>query len=82
MDERQRQREQGELAMFVAFAAMAGLGGWLHSSLLGLFGALGALSAGALYVWQREALVRLVYRREPPRGPAQRRWRTPETTAP
>ncbi len=64
MDELGRQRERGELALAIAFLAMVGLGAWLHATLLTLFGALGALGALVLYLWQRCCLMRLTYRRE------------------
>lgn len=50
-----------ELVAIVVFAAIAGVGGWLHAAVLALFGALGLLSALVLYLWQRECLVRLRY---------------------
>ncbi len=59
MNELGRQREQGEIALALAFSAMAGAGAWLHAPLLALFGVLGALSSSILYLWQRCCLMRL-----------------------
>lgn len=63
MNERQFQRETGELAIALGFALAAGIGGFLRSSLVALFGALGMLSALTLYLWQRTCLARVSYRR-------------------
>jgi uncharacterized protein (DUF58 family) len=52
-----------ELIAIVAFAGVAGVGGWLHAAALALFGALGLTASLVLYLWERTCLVRLAYTR-------------------
>ncbi len=53
----------GELRVALAFLALAVVGWWLHSLALAIVGALGALTCAALYVWQRDCLTAVSYRR-------------------
>jgi len=58
-----RRRVDGEGWVAAAGLALAGLGWSLHATLLALAGTLGALTAVALWVWQRQCLAGVTYRR-------------------
>ncbi len=53
-----------ELYVALVWLALAGIGWWQRSTPLAIVGVLGALTTGVLYVWQRECLVGVTYRRE------------------
>lgn len=53
----------GELWAGVFLAALAGAGWWAHSVLLAASGTLGVASVFLLWVWQRECLTNVSYRR-------------------
>ena len=53
-----------ELHVALVWLALAGIGWWQRSTPLAIIGVLGALTTGALYVWQRECLVGVTYSRE------------------
>jgi uncharacterized protein (DUF58 family) len=52
-----------EVRTAAAFLGLAIVGWWLHSLPLAIVGALGALTAATLYLWQRECLTGVTYRR-------------------
>lgn len=53
-----------QLYVALAWLVLAGIGWWLRSTPLAIIGVLGALTTGALYLWQRECLVGVTYRRK------------------
>jgi uncharacterized protein (DUF58 family) len=52
-----------ELWLALVFVGLAAVGWWLHSLPLAIVGALGALTSATLYLWQRECLTGVTYRR-------------------
>jgi len=56
-------RIDGELRVMGVWVALAVVGWWLHSVPLAIVGALGAVTTGALYLWQRECLSGVSYDR-------------------
>jgi uncharacterized protein (DUF58 family) len=56
-------RVEGEWWAIAAGLALAGAGWWVHSTLLALAGVLGAVTALVLFIWQRESLTAVTYRR-------------------
>ncbi|HLY84320.1 MAG TPA: hypothetical protein VKQ71_15140, partial [Acidimicrobiales bacterium] len=53
----------GEWQVALAGLVLAGAGWWFHAVLLALTGTLAALGAAGLWVWQRECLTGVSYRR-------------------
>jgi uncharacterized protein (DUF58 family) len=52
-----------ELWLALGFVGLTATGWWLHSLPLALAGALGALACSLLYLWQRQCLTGVTYRR-------------------
>src|ERR1700733_10860111 len=58
-----RHRVDGEWWAAAAALAVAGVGWGVHDTLLALAGTLGAVTAVVMWVWQRECLTGVTYRR-------------------
>jgi Protein of unknown function DUF58 len=56
-------RVDPELWLGLVFAVLAGIGWWLHSTPFALVGMAGVLVTAVMYVWQRECLTGVSYRR-------------------
>jgi uncharacterized protein (DUF58 family) len=56
-------RPDAELWVGLAFAVLVGIGWWLHSVAFALVGMAGVLATAVMYVWQRECLTGVSYRR-------------------